>query len=258
MSHRWLPKVSCVCLTYNRYPDKGKLLEEALQSFVLQDYPRKYLELIVLNDCPQQEIVLGPALDGVKVLNAPSRFASLGEKYNAAIALATGDFIMPWEDDDISLPWRVSQAVAMLGESDYWKPPQVVFSVHGGTIRTDHTVGVRHHAGVFRKSAWKRVGGYPHTSGNQDMLFDARLEAQCSVSHPRPSPTPWLVMPPSQWAYVYRWGVSNAHLSGAPNPEEFYGKVGRMPVYPGRFSLWPKWQTDYVALVKAVVQREFL
>ena len=45
--------VSCLCLTYGR----GRLLEEAIESFLRQDWPGPK-ELIVLNDHPDQELVI--------------------------------------------------------------------------------------------------------------------------------------------------------------------------------------------------------
>src|SRR5690349_243347 len=48
-------KVSCICATYNRPPHFQWLLEEAIESFLRQDYAEK--ELIVLNDCPEQELL---------------------------------------------------------------------------------------------------------------------------------------------------------------------------------------------------------
>jgi glycosyltransferase involved in cell wall biosynthesis len=48
-------KVSCICPTYNRPPNYQWLLEEAIESFLRQDYAEK--ELLVLNDCAGQELV---------------------------------------------------------------------------------------------------------------------------------------------------------------------------------------------------------
>jgi hypothetical protein len=48
-------KVSCICPTFNRLPGSQWLLEEAIESFLRQDYA--YKELLVLNDCPGQELI---------------------------------------------------------------------------------------------------------------------------------------------------------------------------------------------------------
>ena len=110
------PMVSCICPTYGRPATYQHLLEEAVASFLRQTYPNK--ELIVLNDCPGQELVC--QAPDVRVVNRADRFPTLGDKYNAAVSLARGDLIAPWEDDDISLPWRLALSVDRLGDADYF------------------------------------------------------------------------------------------------------------------------------------------
>src|SRR5262245_6518789 len=61
------PPVSCMCLTYGR----PGILEEAIQSFLLQDYPGEK-ELIVLNDLAEQELAC--TARQVTVVNVPRRF----------------------------------------------------------------------------------------------------------------------------------------------------------------------------------------
>src|SRR5688572_15193909 len=87
-----LPLVSCICPTYGRPPDHQHLVEEAIASFVNQTYPNK--ELIVLNDCPGQTLVCNAP--GVRVVNVPERFPTLGDKRNAGVGLSRGQLIAPW------------------------------------------------------------------------------------------------------------------------------------------------------------------
>lgn len=248
--------VSCITPTYARYPAYGHLLEECVESFLRQDYPNK--ELVILNDCPGQILACKGGghwdetwtwHDGtwankttVRVVNCGKRYATLGEKFNRLIELSKGDLICPWEDDDLSLPWRLTQAVERLGTADYWKPQQVVYLETGKLPVFRHPVGVRHHASIFRKSAWSKVGGYPETSTGQDAAMDSRLRT-CTVA-------PEGDVPPERWAYIYRWGVSPVHLSGMyPHCEEFYAQVGRMPVVSGEFQVVPRWREDYAEVV---------
>lgn len=248
-----LPFVSCLCPTYGRCPSYQHLLEESIESFLLQDYPADRRELIVLNDHPDQQLLLkwdrAQPWPNVRIARSLRRFDSLGEKYNQLCKLANGELLMPWEDDDISLPKRISQAVAKLKaqEAAYWKPPQVLFLQDGQAIRWQHGVGVRHHAGIFTKEAWQRVGGYPKISGAQDAVFDQLLQANCNYQEETPAYQPGS-MPPGEWQYIYRFGVSPVHLSGVSDHEEFYRRVGTMPVPGGIFDLTPHWRRDYAAL----------
>ena len=224
--------VSCLCPTYGRCPDRQYLLEEAVESFARQDYPGPR-ELLIVNDCPAQQIVCDAP--GARVLNLPFRFGSLGAKYNVAVGAANGEVLLPFEDDDLALPHRISQAVERLGASHYWKPGAVWYWPAGGQPTRDHG-GVGHNASAFRRSAWLASGGYPATSGNQDLLFDAAL---LRLGEPAPP-----LGPEDRPAYVYRWGVSE-HLSGNADHEGFYRAFGERPVTAGRFTLRPHWRDDY-------------
>lgn len=232
------PFVSCICPTYGRAPDYLHLVEETVESFLRQDWPEK--ELIVLNDAPDQELVCDAP--GVRVINAPERFASLGEKYNAAIAAAGGELICSWEDDDVSLPWRISLSVERLGVADYWNSGRYWF-LDGGGLHSDHSMGVSHNCSIFRRSAWEHVSGYPTISGAQDAEMDRRLRRQCHVAQYEP-------LSIDQWFYVYRWGVSPTHLSGCKPHDVFYADVGRRPIKPGHFKLHPHWRQDYSMMIR--------
>jgi glycosyltransferase involved in cell wall biosynthesis len=237
--------ISCLCPTYGRCPSHQHLVEEAIESFLRQERQIE-CELILLNDCPEQELVFDHP--DVRIVNRTSRIASLGEKFNELVRVARGDLLLPWEDDDLSLPGRISQALAMLGGDDYWKPPQVWFLQCGQPPRWRHNVGVRHHASVFTREAWEKVGGYPAISGAQDAAMDSRL--MCLKHHIEHFPSGIL---PDQWQYIYRWGVSPNHLSGSSNHEVAWRNEADKPRQVGRFILQPHWRRDYAELCRTAL-----
>jgi glycosyltransferase involved in cell wall biosynthesis len=237
--------VSCLCPTFNRPPVHGWLVEEAIESFLRQDYLEK--ELILLNDCPTQELTC--ELPGVVVVNVPRRFRSLGEKLNAAAGFSRGELIAPWDDDDISLPWRLSQSVGALGESDYYNPSRYWYADHRGLHR-DHAMGVAHACSMFTRRAFDVVGGYEHQSGDFDLVMDERLR-----SHPDLNMANGVELEPSDWYYVYRWGVSPVHLSGRGPDEGWYEKVGTQPVEAGTYRLQPHWRGDYVLATRMLLDQ---
>jgi glycosyltransferase involved in cell wall biosynthesis len=264
-----LPFVSCLCPTYGRYPERGWLLGEAVESFLRQEYPGDRRELVLLNDAPSQ--VLTCDAPGVRVVNAPARYASLGEKRNALAELARGQVLLPWDDDDISLGGRISQAMGKLfvtpypGPSSfgYWKPPQVWFLPGGGPPLWRHAVGYRHHASAYTREAWAAAGGtfrrpsgevvtwrggYPPTSGDEDALIDAALVALGRTA-PEPDAYSPGSMPPGGWQYVYRWGCSDRHLSSRRDLDAHYREIGERPVVAGTFTIRPHWRRDYSAWV---------
>lgn len=241
-----LPFVSAICPTYNRAPDYLWLLGEAVESFLRQDYPADRRELIVLNDAPGQ--TLRCDAPGVRVINLPSRVSSLGLKYNMAISMAKGSLILPWEDDDISLPSRISKSVKAIGDAPYWNPKGYHFLTYSNgkpqQMQTNHPIGVSHNASIFKRSAWWHVGQYPPISGAQDAQMDQRLMAmEGSISEPTP---------PDDWQYIYRWGVQPHHLSGRQPHDAFYRDVGEMTVSQGTFEIHPTWRVDYVEMVESI------
>jgi glycosyltransferase involved in cell wall biosynthesis len=230
--------VSCICPTFNRPPRYQHLLEEAIASFLRQDYPNK--ELIVLNDCPGQELICDEP--GVRVVNVAERFPSLGDKHNAAVGLARGELIAPWDDDDISLPWRLSLSVARIGDGDYFNP-RCYWLLDNDGLHFDHPVGYAHNASLFRRAAFEGVGGYPSKSFGADAALDAAFSGLAHVVDPLRGDKE---LRRSEWFYIYRWGVSPVHMSGS-GVEDFYGEVGKLPVVEGRFHLSPHWRRDYLA-----------
>jgi glycosyltransferase involved in cell wall biosynthesis len=240
-----LPLVSCICPTYNRPPRYQHLLEEAIASFLRQDYPNK--ELIVLNDCPGQELICDEP--GVRVVNVAERYPSIGDKQNAAVGLARGELIAPWDDDDISLPWRLSLSVERLGDGDYFNPRCYWFLDNEG-LHVDHPVGYAHNASLFRRAAFEGVGGYPSKSLGADAALDAAFSGIAQGVDPRRGDKE---LRRSEWFYIYRWGVSPVHMSGS-GVEDFYGEVGKQPVVEGRFQLSPHWRRDYVAETRRLLE----
>lgn len=210
------PLVSCICPTYGRFPTHGHLLSDAVACFLWQDYPAK--ELVVFNDSREQTLVC--ELPGVRVVNMPTRYATLGEKYNAAIKAARGDIILPWEDDDVSLPHRISQAVERLKGHAYFNPRRSWY--WHDKLHSDHQHGVCHNASAYTREAWEKVGGYPAVSGSQDATMDSRLRALGRTAPP-------LTDDFREWSYVYRWGMQPYHLSGSGDCESFYRDVPRPP-----------------------------
>jgi glycosyltransferase involved in cell wall biosynthesis len=239
---RQRPLISCLCPTFGRCGSPWQyLLEEAVESFLRQTDTRS--ELLILNDHPAQEVVFPHPR--VRVVNLPQRFRTLGEKYNALVSFASGDLLAPWEDDDISLPHRLELSRERLGKQDYFNPGRFWLLDRRG-LHHEHPMGVAHNLSLFRRKAWRAVGGYPAVTGSQDAEMDQRL-----AGHPRVRWRNGRPLPVSQWYYIYRWGVSPYHLSGRPRMQSYYDSLAKAAAAAGRFPLRPHWRQDYLALVTA-------
>lgn len=237
-------KITCLCPTYNRGTGKMNLLEEAVECFRRQTYPDK--ELLIANDTPGQ--VLRCDVPGVVVLNYNTRFPTLTDKINDMIANASGDLLCRWDDDDISLPHRLTYSVRRLAlrpdklewrATNYWYAP-----VSGGYHYTNipgntHCMSLWHR-NILEHMEWE--GLYPpKMSGWEDQEFNRAADA---TGYTTPEE-----VPPEDIFYVYRWGSSPTHLSGhggAPNQMQgFYDKIGQRPITEGIFDIVPKWRQNY-------------
>jgi len=221
--------VSAICLAYD-LPRRQTVLEEAIESFLRQTYPFK--ELIVVNDTPG--LTIECQAPGVRVVDiAPCQ--TLGEKYNAGIEAAAGDLICCWDDDDICLPWRMALSVELLGAADYYNPKAYWFDGGHGLIHEVRT-GYAHNASLYRRSAWDRVGRYPHLADNsQDAWMDHALQSQVPI-----------VLGTGRielTSYLYRWATGLHHGSTGP--------ARPRPLGQGRFVLRPGWRQDYTRLTLA-------
>ncbi|HLX09363.1 MAG TPA: glycosyltransferase [Thermoanaerobaculia bacterium] len=250
------PAVSCFCLTYGR----PRLLEEAIHSFLRQDYAGPK-EMIVLNDYADQVLELDHP--EVQVINLAKRFRTLGEKMNAAVALASHDLLFTWDDDDIYLPHRLSFSVAAFDSRKGFFNAASAWVWNAGSL-SGPAQNRFHAASCWSRALFDAIGGYAAAGSAADAMFEQRLAAAF------PGATAHLAVTPEEIYYVYRWhGTGSYHLSAKGQarsgqnrgyPEvaaavELQAQRGEIPL--GRVVLQPCWQHDYAQLVadRLVAQR---
>src|SRR4051794_22068061 len=101
------PAITALVLT--RYPARSAMLETALASFRAQTF--RDAEILIVNDGVPLE---HPSPD-VRVLNLPPGAPrTIGEKRNVGLREARGEWIAPWDDDDVCLPNRLAESFAAL------------------------------------------------------------------------------------------------------------------------------------------------
>jgi hypothetical protein len=260
------PFAVCLMLTFNRYPKYSLYHSEALASFFLQDYPHK--KLVVINCQPKQKLI--SRAKAVEVLNFDEVPPSMGEAYNEAIRRYPADIYLPWDDDDICLPWRISLSVEVITSLgiDYWIPRKhhvLYIAYHdepGLEVNRrieivnrykDHGHCVCHNASAFTHRAWEVTGGYPPTSGEQDYRFDEKLISNPQVRHSSYWPGGAKIY------YVYRWTanryanlslMANASHDFAYNNSKFRELVSGLDSrFYGQYELArAMWLYDYVGM----------
>ena len=240
------PGISCVCLTYGR----SWLLAEAIESFTRQDYDGPS-ELIIVNDYPEITIKVNYVeLDDnqhITVLNLPKRMTSLNDKFDLGVKVAQYPLVAMWDDDDISLVHRLSQAAyawQALNHPDYVsmshhylldagkQPVLIARGIHGGDL--------------FTKAAYTALGGSQGEGHNdENFVAKAKTDGRYEVWDNERAP-----------AYIYRWAGITAHNSCYSRDlktcmARFHKdvvadsrfKVGNLQVLPG-------WPVDYGELVR--------
>jgi hypothetical protein len=240
--------VSCFCLTYGR----PSLLEEAIHSFLQQDYAGPK-EMIVLNDYADQVLELDHP--EVQVINLPKRFRTVGEKMNAAAALASHDLLFVWDDDDVYLSHRLSFSVANFEPAKGFFKAQQAWSWNDGEI-SGPGENIFHAGSCWSRRLFDAVGGYAAEGCGYDLLFEQQLAARF------PGATRPLAVKPEEIYYIYRWaGTGSYHMSGFGQLKvgqnvgnsgsaavvEEQAQRGEIPL--GRVVLQPHWKHDYSRLI---------
>lgn len=240
-----LPKVSCQCLTYGR----PGLLLEAIESFLRQDYPGEK-ELIVLNDQPG--VVLNFDHPEVKMINRPERVETIGGKRNKCARLSVGQILIPWDDDDIHLPWRISVIVSEMKNYHFFKPKRFWVSTQNRFQIEQPSGGAPSMAG-FSKELWAKVGRYPEMQSGQDTEFQKRIKEQF------PKLLDIHYTDDEKVSYIYRWGTGYYHLSGYGRGQRGFDIIRQRSgetISPGEYDLQPGWREDYVEKVRTALNKK--
>ena len=244
-----LPLISCICATFGRLPTEQLRLEEAIQSFLLQDYPNK--ELILVNDCPGQELACDAP--GVRVVNVPARFPSLAHKLDAGVASARGDLIATWDHHSISLPWRLSLSWQMLGHADYINSQCAWLCKDGVIMDDDQCVTPRTDAPLFRRDAIHDIGGYASLTCVEGQTVAA---AMCTALASRRGEGPHdLELQREDWFCVRHWGEGEDRRSSGSDAG-LECDTSKRPRKPARYVLQPHWRVDYLAAIEASVRSQ--
>ena len=245
-----LPFISCKCITYGRV----SMLEESVESFLKQDYPADKCELIIVNDYPLQTLVFNHPQ--VKIVNLVKTFETIGEKENYATELCQGEIICQWDDDDVALPNHLQNVAKYMTDNVNILHWEIGVLCHSTGIENIGWIG---NSGiVFRKSAWKAIGGHPLENAGYDMTFIETLHKHGGRIFAKP--------PKEEASWFYMWGGRGYHMSGEgtdhpgkPNAIQRHSNhiesqrlMGKIPI--GEVIINPIWKVDYIQMLKDYVK----
>ncbi len=238
-----LPKVSCQCITYGR----TNLLDEAVEAFLKQDYKGEK-ELVILNDYPELEIICN--IPSIKIFNFPYRIGSIGEKRNVCVSLCSGEIIFPWDDDDISLPFRISYSLEKMKNKYYYKSDKLWYWKNG-EISEEPRQAIAHAMGAWSINLFKEVGGYPLIQSGQDQAIETLFKKTEYREIEK--------IPLNKIYYIYRFpGTGSYHLSacGYNNGFKQVEKYVSKKEIKGKYIIKPHWSQNFLELIKNITDKE--
>jgi glycosyltransferase involved in cell wall biosynthesis len=103
-----LPNVTAIMPT----ADRGQYVPCAIEAFLAQEYEQK--ELLVLDNGREPVESLVPAHPSIRYERLAYPKRNTGQMRNIACSRAAGDVIVHWDDDDWSVPTRISEQVSLL------------------------------------------------------------------------------------------------------------------------------------------------
>ena len=235
--------ISCVCVTHGRH----WVLEEAVECYLRQEDCGEPTELVILSDCPEQELVCDAP--GVRIVNTRRVYSNVSQKFNAGVHMADGDYIAWWEDDDISLPWRLRMSRQRIGDAVAYKQGRAWYWDWG--LKGLH-FNLFFGSSLFRKDAFQTFGGAKDDCPADQSSWATLQEAGTALDE---------IPHDSECYWMYRWGgVGVHHDSGVAGTNEdrfaaFRRNTLANPMFrTGRIVLAPKWHKDYTALTRRYLE----
>lgn len=244
--------ISCKCITYGRVD----LLEESLQSFLIQDYDGDS-EMVIVNDYPLQKLFFDHPK--VKIFNLDYTFDSIGDKENFAVSRCKYEIVSVWDDDDIALKNHLKNIDKYFEEdSDLLHWQKGVFFNDG---RITSITGLGNSGIVYSKRIWDKLGGHPRENAGYDMTFVLRVKANSKkIVYASP--------PDEEVSWFYYWANRSYHMSGLGSDREdrpnvikrhsdhieSLRKLGIIPV--GEIELKPRWRLNYDELLLSHLSRK--
>jgi len=243
MSYRY----QAVCATHGR----GHLIHEAVESFIRQTNSDD-LGMFILNDCPEQPLSCDHPR--VRIVNLPEPIPNFAAKMNATIELADGEYLMWWDDDDISLPWRYewTRAVMDANRLDYFRVGWAWIFNNG--VMEGTAGNVFFGSSCFRRQFYLDVGGADEDEPG-DVSADVRMQSPAGRH---------LIVTDKRAAagrpfFVYKWGRSDLHhdscVSGT-NAERFAAfrgsTINHRCFINGPVHIAPRWDHEYARIAEGM------
>lgn len=183
--------ISVLTITYKRH----HLLEEAIQSFLLQDV--KDCEMVVVNDNPDVDYIY--THDRVRVINHKERFPSIAAKLEWGFQQCKHNYMYRLDDDDLLAPNALSNVMATIQSNpDYeiYRSTHMYFFINNKFENIGSNIN---NGNIYTKAYLDRIE-FPDKSGDEDAYITFSHRAKICEEVPT--------------SMCYRWGMGTFHISG--------------------------------------------
>jgi cellulose synthase/poly-beta-1,6-N-acetylglucosamine synthase-like glycosyltransferase len=162
-SEKELPKVSIVIPCYN----EEESIAQTLNSILASDYPKRKLEIIVINDASTDnsyEIAKKFKAQGVKLFNRKNNTGSKAAASNYGFSKATGEIVFSMDADTFVPPESVKKMVRYFKDPNVMAvtPAMILRNVRGILDRVQH---VEYLMGLFLRKAFAALDSIYITPG---------------------------------------------------------------------------------------------
>lgn len=224
--------ISVLTLTYKRH----QLLEEAIQSFLLQELPPE-CEMVVINDNPDVNYIYNHPK--VRIINHKERFPSISAKLEWGYKQCSYPYIYRLDDDDLLAPWALRNSIIDMQINpgyDVYRSEGMYFFVNNLYEGENSNIN---NGNIYTKDYLDRIE-WPDTSIGEDVNITFYKGAKIYESK-------------LKHTMCYRWGMNTFHISGLGEVEnhialEHADKV--LDNTTGDIHIHPHFDNDYYSQIK--------
>lgn len=189
--------ISVLTLTYQRH----SLLEEAIESFLRQDFSGES-EMLIINDSVKVDYIIKHPK--IRIINLKTRFPSIGQKLKFGFSQCKYNHIYRLDDDDLLVPW----ALRHTWDDITTHPDYDIYRSNGHYFFESNKFksisGSTNNGNIYSKKYLSRIE-IPESSFGEDTAITFGFNSNIYVS------------PREQKTMIYRWGMSTYHVSGLGN-----------------------------------------
>lgn len=221
--------ITVLILTYGR----KELLEEAIQSYLMQDWDGDS-ELLIVND----EVGVHYLIDNpkIRIINSTIRFSSVGKKLEWGLKEAKGDWVYRLDDDDLLTPWALSTTNKYIESNpdvDIVRCQKHYFFSHN---KFEGFADSINNGNCYSKEFINRIE-FPNVSGDEDNKITFHSGGTIYTGDT------------GRYTMIYRWGMGTYHISAMGNYSDnshIYAITdSTIDKDKGSYTLKPKFKNDY-------------